>query len=188
MMFGNSSQLQGQIDALLERVGQLEEQMGRLASLVERQQQVAGELGARLDVLSADVASTETDTAVPAGGNAAEGHPQDEGVQPTHEQTLYFGPPHADGLMGEASATVREGESIYQLTTTDGTHGTFAVIPTSDSLATALISVSQFVKPVCRVVGTVSAQAARLETLREGAAELRDGAWVVTRKAEVRFV
>ncbi len=188
-MFGNSSQLQELIDALQERVSLLEEQVERLTSLVEQQRQAVGGLDTRLDELSSRSAKTGEDAAAQPGGESVEEHAGDAAPQGSaHGQTLYFGPPHGDGLMGEASTTIREGDSIYQLTTTDECHGTFAVIPTADSLATALISVSQFVKPVCRVVGTVSAQASRLETLHEGAAELRDGSWLVTRKAEVRFV
>lgn len=192
MIFGNKGQLQEQVEASLERIGQLEQQVERLASLVERQQKDIEELHGRLDELQSGLAKTgESLASQSAGADARTRMEGSDGVEepdPSRGQTLYFGPPQADCLMSEPSATVREGDSIYQLDTPDGSHGVFGVIPTPDSLATALISVSQFVKPVCRVVGTVSAQASRLETLHEGAAEFHDGSWVVTRKAEVRFV
>lgn len=192
MIFGNKGQLQEQVDASLERIGQLEQQVERLASLVERQQKDIEKLHGRLDELRSALSRTGESLALQSGEADARTHMEgSDGVKESgssREQTLYFGPPQADGLMSEPSVTVREGDSIYQLDTPDGSHGVFSVIPTPDSLATALISVSQFVKPVCRVVGTVSAQASRLETLHEGTAEFHDGSWVVTRKAEVKFV
>ena len=51
-----------------------------------------------------------------------------------------------------------------------------------------MISVSQFVKPVCRIEGNTRRQPQHIETLEEGVAQLSGDVWKVVRKATVQFV
>lgn len=79
------------------------------------------------------------------------------------------------------------GKSIYQLTTTDGQNGTFILLDTPDAIATAMISVSQFVKPACKISGNTAIQPRHIITEEEGAASREGTGWKITRKAVVRF-
>jgi len=87
----------------------------------------------------------------------------------------------------QASETEQIGKSIYQLTTTDGQNGTFILLDTPDAIATAMISVSQFVKPACKVSGNTALQPRHIITEEEGAASREGTGWKITRKAVVRF-
>ena len=104
------------------------------------------------------------------------------------ESTIFYLPaPSADGLFQQASLYEQIGKSIYQLTTTDGQNGTFILLDTPDAIATATISVSAFVKPVCRIIGSTSQQPRHIITEEEGAVAREGADWRVTRKAVVRF-
>ena len=50
-----------------------------------------------------------------------------------------------------------------------------------------MISVSQFVKPVCKVVGNASVYPRSIETVDEGSAVFENGIWRVVNKAVVKF-
>lgn len=80
------------------------------------------------------------------------------------------------------------GKSIYRLHTDDGVNGRFVMLSSPDAIATAMISVSQFVKPVCRIEGNTHRQPQHIETLEEGVAQLSGDVWKVVRKATVQFV
>ena len=85
------------------------------------------------------------------------------------------------------SPTEQVGKSVYQLRTEDGINGQFIMIDTSDAIATAMISISQIVKPVCRIEGNTKQYPRRIKTLEEGVAQ-RDGTiWRVTKKAKLSF-
>lgn len=102
-------------------------------------------------------------------------------------ETLYLPAPTPDGLFMEYSPTEQVGKSVYQLRTEDGINGQFIMIDTSDAIATAMISISQIVKPVCRIEGNTKQYPRRIKTLEEGVAQ-RDGAiWRVTKKAKLSF-
>jgi len=110
--------------------------------------------------------------------------PEPHRVEPT---VFYLPAPSADGLFQQASLHEQIGKSIYQLTTTDGQNGTFILLDTPDAIATATISVSAFVKPVCRIIGSTSQQPRHIITEEEGAVAREGADWRVTRKAVVRF-
>lgn len=102
-------------------------------------------------------------------------------------ETLYLPAPTPDGLFMEYSPTEQVGKSVYQLRTEDGINGQFIMIDTSDAIATAMISISQIVKPVCRIEGNTKQYPRRIKTLEEGVAQ-RDGTiWRVTKKAKLSF-
>ena len=102
-------------------------------------------------------------------------------------EILYLAAPSPDGTFSQASAMEQIGKSIYQLTTTDGQNGTFILLDTPDAIATAMISVSQFVKPACKVSGNTALQPRHIITEEEGAASREGTGWKITRKAVVRF-
>ena len=102
-------------------------------------------------------------------------------------EILYLAAPTPDGTFSQASAMEQIGKSIYQLTTTDGQNGTFILLDTPDAIATAMISVSQFVKPACKISGNTAIQPRHIITEEEGAASREGTGWKITRKAVVRF-
>ncbi len=104
----------------------------------------------------------------------------------TQEQTFYLSAPSADGTFREASTNEHAG-SIYQLSTTDGINAHFIMLSTPDAIATAMISVSQFVKPACRIEGNTHRQPRSIITLDEGVAKREGEEWRVVKKAIVRF-
>ena len=79
------------------------------------------------------------------------------------------------------------GKSIYQLSTRDGRNGTFIMLSTPEAVATANISVSQFIKPVCKIMGNSRVMPRRIDTVEEGKATLDGGVWRMLRKAVVAF-
>ena len=63
------------------------------------------------------------------------------------------------------------------------------MLNTPDAVATANISVSQFVKPVCKILSTTSSIPRHIITREEGTATMTDGGtWKVTKKAQSEFV
>ena len=71
-------------------------------------------------------------------------------------------------FFSHASSVEQIGKSIYQLTTMDGVNGSFILLDTPDAIATAMISVSQFIKPVCKVGGNVSGYPRHIITEERG--------------------
>lgn len=106
---------------------------------------------------------------------------------PHSTEIFYLEAPTPDGTFSQASAMEQIGKSIYQLTTTDGQNGTFILLDTPDAIATAMISVSQFVKPACKISGNTAIQPRHIITEEEGAASREGTGWKITRKAVVRF-
>ncbi|MDY6248254.1 MAG: hypothetical protein SPL55_02310 [Prevotella sp.] len=106
---------------------------------------------------------------------------------PHSTEILYLAAPSPDGTFSQASAMEQIGKSIYQLTTTDGQNGTFILLDTPDAIATAMISVSQFVKPACKISGNTAIQPRHIITEEEGTASREGTGWKITRKAVVRF-
>lgn len=102
-------------------------------------------------------------------------------------EIFYLAAPNPDGTFSQASAVEQIGKSIYQLTTADGQNGTFILLDTPDAIATAMISVSQFVKPACKISGNTAIQPRHIITEEEGAASREGAGWKITRKAVVRF-
>ena len=105
----------------------------------------------------------------------------------TRSEIFYLAAPNPDGTFSQASAVEQIGKSIYQLTTADGQNGTFILLDTPDAIATAMISVSQFVKPACKISGNTAIQPRHIITEEEGAASREGTGWKITRKAVVRF-
>jgi hypothetical protein len=102
-------------------------------------------------------------------------------------QTFYLSAPSHDGVFTDVSPTMKIGKSIYQMTVNDDETGTFVLINTPDAIATAMISVSQLIKPVCKVIGNIPSNPHSIITQEEGVVSKDGEVWKVTRKAVVKI-
>lgn len=102
-------------------------------------------------------------------------------------KTVFLAPPSSDGSFENFSDTEQIGKSVYILKTDDGKSGAFSMIDSSDALATAMISVSQFVKSVCRIEGDTRAYPSHITTIEKGMAVKEKEMWKMTKKALVKF-
>lgn len=100
--------------------------------------------------------------------------------------TQYLPPPSPDGVFHETFPQPRVGKTVYQMTTVDGNNGTFIFYDNRDALATAMISISQIVKTVCRVENNKNAPR-NIVNVKEGQVVREGNSWRVVEKATVRF-
>ncbi|MBO1364225.1 hypothetical protein JHU38_10690 [Prevotella sp. A2931] len=156
--------LVAQIEQMTGRIGRLELRIKDLESQVARQNQ-RHEKEEALDTVHAQAMNS-----------------QEESVK-----QFYLSAPTSDGVFSSVSEKELVGKSIYVLSTCDGQNGTFSMLATHDALATAKISVSQFVKTVCKVHGNINTIPKRVVTEEEGVAVNTDGEWRMMKKAVVRF-
>ena len=106
---------------------------------------------------------------------------------PQRVSKLYLDAPLQDGSFSTFSSEEHVGKSLYVLETQDSKTGTFRVLESNDALATLLISTSQFVKPVCKLVDSKVRMPQRIVTVEEGQAIFVDGVWKTIQKAVVRL-
>lgn len=193
------------LDELFQRLEHLERKCRRMeARIAELEEKNADSELKNMDLEAKNVDSernfdSETTTVESVGIHIEETpsslhtphSPLHESHSPLHEshstEILYLAAPTPDGTFSQASAMEQIGKSIYQLTTTDGQNGTFILLDTPDAIATAMISVSQFVKPACKISGNTAIQPRHIITEEEGAASREGTGWKITRKAVVRF-
>lgn len=167
--------IESQASVLEELRAALEEWKGRAEALSDASLSNAS--------ASADVAASATAFATPSATKANAAGPQRQAPS-----TWFFSMPTAEGVFPESTPQEEVGKSIYQMRTEDGVNGHFVMLSTPDAIATAMISVSQFVKPVCRIEGNTHRQPQCIETLDEGVVKCDEGVWRVVAKATVRFV
>lgn len=105
----------------------------------------------------------------------------------TDVTTYYLAAPTASGVFSSCSPREQIGKSIYQLTTKDGINGSFVMLNTPDAIATAMISISQFIKSACKVIGNSAIYPRSIVTEEEGTATFQAGEWHISRKAVVHF-
>lgn len=145
----------------------------------------------RIEQLEARVAALEqrlaANVVVDAPVNDGETAPTVRQPAASAPSAIFLSAPTPDGTFPDYSETEQIGKTIYRLTTDNGTDGHFAMLDSADALATATISVSQFVKPVCRIKGNTHVMPTRVITEQPGTAHLESGAWAVTEKAILRF-
>lgn len=174
--------LQAHVDVLEQEVEQLKAaeaaQKKRMAALDLRLQTVESALSDRRNEEPAGVQS-EAQT---ANGKAMENH-----VGQNEISEFYLPAPTPDGVFEEASASKQVGKSIYLLKTKDQENGTFSILEDKDSIATAMISVSQFIKPVCRIEGDTHRYPQRVTTLEEGVVRKEGNSWHLVAKAKLLF-
>lgn len=119
---------------------------------------------------------------LPTERDAVESLPNDE-----EARTIYLAAPSSDGVFTNFSDTEQIGKSIYLLVTTDNVNGTFSVLQTKDATATAVISISQFIKPACKIMNSQSVIPGRIITEEKGTATYDGAVWSINNKAKVRF-
>ena len=182
---------QPDLQELFQRLEHLERKSHRMeARIAELEAQIAEKQAIPEQETTVEV----EENAVGIGENASPEpsptthHPSPNTQHPSPTtQHLFLAAPTPDGVFLQASETEQIGKSIYQLTTTDGQNGTFILLDTPDAIATAMISVSQFVKPACKISGNTAIQPRHIITEEEGAASREGTGWKITRKAIVRF-
>lgn len=184
------SKIERQIQSLLEpyedRIQELERHLIQLNKRVESlEQQIEAHSSHPIEI-STDKEMKETVAAQASIVNSAPTDIQTEEKAPQH-CILFMTAPNDEGVFTGSSETEQVGKSIYQLSTTDGVHGTFIMLDTPDAIATAMISVSQFVKTACKVQGNLSPYPQQIQTLEEGTAVLENDSWRITNKAIVKF-
>lgn len=181
-MFGSqiSKEIEQQLLPLTERIEALEKQNKHLGKELKS-------LRSRLEALEekAEEKSEANQLLVESPKEVVE---EKAKVAEPVEQVLFLAAPDKDGTFTGVSDTELEGQSLYRLVTTDGVHGRFSLLTSHDALATALISVSQMLKPVCRVTTDGTGRPNCAVNINEGEASCEDGLWKVVTKAEVKLV
>ena len=187
-MLGNGGDMEERLAAMADRIEQLEKAMGQ-------QEKMIADIIGRLKDMEKKAAETKAACAEPAKAAAKTANATAESTNATADatirqepRTLYFSAPTPSGEFCDASATEVPGTSIYRLVTPDGVNGRFAMLNTTDAVATASISVSQFVKPACKIKAPFGGIPRRVTVHEEGTATMKDGVWKVTKKALVEFV
>lgn len=188
------------LDELFQRLEHLERKCRRMeARIAELEEQLA-----QIDVKKTNFDAQNAENSTSEALSVAETEVESVGIHieetpstlheipsslhtPHSPEILYLAAPTPDGTFSQASAMEQIGKSIYQLTTSDGQNGTFILLDTPDAIATAMISVSQFVKPACKISGNTAIQPRHIITEEEGAASREGTGWKITRKAVVRF-
>ena len=164
------------IQSLEQRIAQLEAQIAQLESkIAEAKANANSQLSPFNSQLSTDSPPSTTL------------HSPLNTLHSTRPRQYYLSAPTPEGIFTEFSEEERVGSSVYLLTTDDGINGTFRMLNTPDALATLAISISQFVKPVCKIIGAVTIQPRHVAVHMPGSAVFEDGVWRTTVKAQVQF-
>jgi hypothetical protein len=195
-MFGNSTKntiTQEQLDELLTplvaRIDKLETAVKKQAQQITMLEQKINDSRNKQQVHAHEDDSDEISdhSKYDSGGTTRGGGTIDDESLHATAETLYLPAPTTDGQFTEYSHSEQVGKSIYQLRTEDGINGQFIMLTTPDAIATAMISISQFVKPACRIEGKTHQLPRQIETLEEGMAQKDGNVWRVVRKAKVLF-
>lgn len=177
------------VDSLLARVDALEQEVEHLKNDEAAQKKRMTALELRLQTLEsawADRKGVEPAT-VQSEPQTANRKAVESLTAHNEISELYLPAPSPDGVFEEASASKQVGKSIYLLKTKDLENGTFSILEDKDSIATAMISVSQFIKPVCRIEGDTHRYPQRVTTLEEGVVRKEGNSWHLVAKAKLLF-
>lgn len=181
-------QIQQRLDPYEERVARLEKHLAALRNQVRQLTAELQQMQVRQEQTSMCGRDTADSLQPQTGVELQRAKPCRKGTSsPSVSRVCYLPAPSSDGCFDNASPTEQIGKSIYRLTTADGVNGTFVMLDSPDAIATAMISVSQFVKPVCKVVGSASVYPRTIQTVDEGSAVFENGMWRVVNKAVVKF-
>lgn len=108
-------------------------------------------------------------------------------IKPSQTKSIMFFPVPVDGVFTNGTEDIEPGKSLYMLRTADGENATFTILNTPEAIGTALISLTEKVKPVCKIINTVSNP---LEIVTEGpGTAVREGdSWKMVTKSVVRLL
>ena len=174
-----------EIKALMQRIEKLETEVRVLGHLCETSQ-----------AHSKDMPQHPHAATHGHGTEQTHGTPQEPATPQEHDTSphgkpcptvLFFSAPTPGGEFSMPTDTEQAGSSIYRLVTEDGANGRFTMLNTPDAVATASISVSQFVKPACKVLSPLKGIPRSVRIIQEGTATCTAGVWKVTRKAQIEF-
>ncbi|MGM9700296.1 MAG: hypothetical protein ACI3YX_02580 [Prevotella sp.] len=163
-------QLAGELAALKRQMAKMEARMADMDQLV-----------AKMSALDTIVSTRES---LQVADSAIE--PASVAISPA-TQRFYLAAPTPDGCFTDISAVEQTGKSLYVLTVKDGMTGLYSMIANDEAMATAMISISQFVKSACKVIGDTHKPPRRIVTVEEGCVTREGDVWRITRKAVVRF-
>ena len=165
------------IQSLEQRIAQLEAQIAQLESKIDEAKANAN-ANSQLSPFNSQLSPDSTlSTTLHSPLNT---------LHSTRPRQYYLSAPTPEGIFTEFSEEERVGSSVYLLTTDDGINGTFRMLNTPDALATLAISISQFVKPVCKIIGAVTIQPRHVAVHMPGSAVFEDGVWRTTVNAQVQ--
>lgn len=177
------------VDSLQTRVDALGQEVEQLKSAEAAQKKLMAALDLRLQTLESALADRKDGepTIVQnepqrANSKVIENHTDHNDIS-----EFYLPAPSPDGVFEEVSESKQVGKSIYLLKTKDQENGTFSILEDKDSIATAMISVSQFIKPVCRIEGDTHRYPQRVTTLEEGVVRKEGDSWHLVAKAKLLF-
>ena len=158
-----------------------------LDNLHHNMQQLANEASDQIAVLQQRVATLEQRQAhpLPTKSVATSEPTEPRQTQPT---TLYLAKADENGRFTRVSRQFELGNSLFALTTTDGEHGSFAVIDHRDVHRFALMMPTENLTRACEGQSIqVSAGMTRIVTDREGEALCERGQWRVVTKALIHY-
>ncbi|MDD7317772.1 MAG: hypothetical protein SOZ80_07935 [Prevotella sp.] len=175
-----------------KEISELEKRIKELEKIISKQAdkdcdcaEVAGKRAEKKSVKAVKANQYDQSVGLDRPDRLAEHDRLPQSAQPS-PQTYFLPPPSPEGIFHEAFSQPRIGRTVYQMTTIDGNNGTFIFYEDRDALATAIISISQIVKTVCRVENNKNAPR-NIINVKEGQVVREGNSWRVAEKATVRF-
>ena len=170
-----------------QQAEQLELLAGELAALKRQMAKIEARM-ADMDELVAKLSEQDTIASTKESLQVADSasDPASVAISPA-TQRFYLAAPTPDGCFADMSTVEQTGKSLYVLTVKDGMIGMYSMIANDEAMATAMISISQFVKSACKVIGDTHKPPRRIVTVEEGCVMREGDVWRITRKAVVRF-
>lgn len=165
------------IESLAEEIAALKRQMAKMEARMADMDQFMAKMPARDTIASTKESLQVADSA---------SDPASVAISPA-TQRFYLAAPTPDGCFADMSTVEQTGKSLYVLTVKDGMTGMYSMIANDEAMATAMISISQFVKSACKVIGDTHKPPRRIVTVEEGCVTREGDMWRITRKAVVRF-
>ena len=112
-----------------------------------------------------------------------------ETVKPTNLTLFYLSTPQLDGSFNDNSKTAAyvPTSSMYKFNLISSDKAKFEFVNDPSSLKDALNYPDTYLLPVCRSLNARNINAYKIITTDSGVAELREGKWVVSHKAVIRY-
>lgn len=170
-----------------QQAEQLERLAGELAALKRKMVKMEARM-AEMDQWMAKMSAQDTIASTKEARQVAgsTNEPASVAISPA-TQRFYLAAPTPDGCFTDISTVEQAGKSLYVLTVKEGMTGMYSMIANDEAMATAMISISQFVKSACKVIGDTHKPPRRIITVEEGCVTRESDVWRITRKAVVRF-
>lgn len=104
-------------------------------------------------------------------------------------ESFFLSNPNSDGSFNESSASssYKEGASIYRFTKLAQNRANFQIDEKSTSVKLALQYPDKNIDPACDALNAFNAKAQKIATVDPGEAELKNGKWVVIKKASIKY-